>query len=897
MGWRRLFGTGLGLGCACLGFGQLSDKELRGLEDTLYLANFNLDDLKTNRTPFREMALSDWVRDGMGDPVGQSGVLMGAHRMGLTGDWAKVFAELIRSATGYVMPDGLAAGGVPGVSTAPEPLLGGLLPLAKVMADADAAIREELAKLTPAEQRLLIESLPTLAIDEPSVKLSFVKDKTATVEEVLVLLKKIDLNKFVRAGIAVEVEAYAASTRLRALKLDTVGKARYLVNGLPVVVGGVGGDLHDELDARITIDLGGDDVYRGRHGAGVGYSSVLIDLGGNDDYRVPDLSVGAAVLGVGVALDMGGDDKFSGSALNFGTGIAGVGILIKAGGDDLYKMTAGGQGFAMFGVGILSDTGGDDLYKIGIMGQGAGRTQGLGWLVDRAGDDIYQAGGLVLNQPLFDDVFYSNAQGFGMGFRDDAGGVPGGVGMLTDGAGTDNYLAETYCQAASYWFSLGSLYDASGNDSYRAHHYAQSSAMHLTSSYLFDLAGADAYTTQYGAAQGIGHDYGLAFFLDRAGNDVYASRDARPGTGVSNGVGIFIESAGIDRYATEPGFGRGARSMMSLGLFVELEGMDLYPGAMRDGVVNVEAGMSVRNDLTEPQLVVPVHPPTPRVPGSQPMPSDIEVARLYEVACGWWVGSSEGSVDDAINELTAIGMPAFEWMIARKLATVNRLEVRAWARIANGIGIDAIAALGRKGLMGTDKELEAVLRIGAEGNIQDIGALLPNVIAKKPALRDLAIRTAGALKARGAAEAILPVLFNADDYTKRVAMAALADIGDPNSVGTAANYVSSPDPFVRDAAIRLVLTNPQQAETLGKVLLEDPDERKARVGVLILSKLNMFNSLDLVGQALSDPRPGVRITALLELNDRCPPAYREAFVALIKDPIPSVARVARQVRP
>ncbi len=897
MSWRGFGGCILGLSLSGVCFGQLTPVELQGLEDSLYLGNFSLKDLQTNRTPFREMKLSDWVRDGMGDPVKSVDSLMKAHRMGLTGDWAKVFEELVNPATGYLIPEKLTDVPIPGATTVPEPLLGALTPLAQKMAEADATIRTELAKLTPAEQRLLVESLPTLAIDEPKVKLSFVKDKTATVEQVLKLLQKIDISKFLRAGIEVEVAAYNASVKLKALKLDMVGKQRYLINGLPIVVGGIGGDLHDEMDARITIDLGGDDVYRGRHGAGVGYSSVLIDLGGNDDYRVPDLSVGSAVLGIGVALDLGGDDRFEGNALNFGSGIGGFGILIKSGGDDIYKMAGGGQGFAMFGVGILSDTGGDDLYKIGIMGQGAGRTQGLGWLIDRSGNDIYQAGGLVLNQPLFDDVFYSNAQGFGQGFRDDAGGVPGGVGMLTDGEGSDNYIAETYSQAASYWFSVGSLFDASGNDSYRAHHYSQSSAMHLTSAYLFDLSGADAYVTQYGAAQAIGHDYGLAFFLDRAGNDVYASRDARPGTGVSNGVGIFIESAGIDRYATAPGFASSARSMMSLGLFVELDGADLYPDGLADGSAVVEPSVVIRNDFGGGLQIAGSTPKDPPKPGSKPKPSDAELIRLYDVACGWRVGSSSGGVDEAINELIAIGMPAFDWMVKAHLPTINRLEVRAWGRITNGIGIDAIAALGRKGLQGTDAEIEGVIRIGGEGRIADIGALLPNVIKNKPKLRDLAMRTAGMLKARGCTEVILPVLFNADDYTKRVAMAALADIGDESAVGTAANYVSSPDPFVRDAAVRLILTNPEQANALGKVLIQDVDEQKARTGVLILGRLNMFNSLDLVAQSLTDPRPGVRISALLELNGRCPANYREAFVGLIKDPIPTVARVARQVRP
>src|SRR5205823_9991597 len=133
---------------------------------------------------------------------------------------------------------------------------------------------------------------------------------------------------------------------------------------------------------------------------------------------------------------------------------------------------------------------------------------------DRKGDDIYRAGGLVLNSPLFATVHYSNAQGYASGYREDTGGVSGGVGLLTDLEGDDSYLGETYCQAASYWFSLGSLYDQSGNDTYSAYHYAQASAMHCCGAYLFDLAGDDSYTIKYGAGHAIGHDYGVAFLLD-----------------------------------------------------------------------------------------------------------------------------------------------------------------------------------------------------------------------------------------------------------------------------------------------------------------------------------------------------------------------------------------------
>lgn len=897
---RKWFTFGLAL-ANCPVFAQLNERELAGLEDSLFLANLTLKDLATDRNPFRTMELSDWVKSGLGDPIASSSSLMKAHESGLSAKVSDLIKNYLKSATGIDAKFPNSGEKFAAKSGLPEPLGKIVDSLVGTVSQTDLEIRTALEKLKPEELRLLIESLPSQAIEEPRIKLGFVRGRVASLAECEALMKKVDVAAILTAGWKLQVEVEQAAATLKAVKINFAGKQRLVVNGLVVVIGSTGSDVHDELDARITIDLGGDDIYTGRAGAGVGYSSVLIDVSGDDRYNVPDISIGVGVLGAGCAVDLGGNDQFWGQSLNYGCGIGGLGVFSKSGGDDYYSTVAAGQGFGMFGAGICTDSSGDDLYKINLMGQGAGRLKGLGWLIDAKGADIYQAGGLILNSPLFTDVNYSFAQGFGMGFRDDAGGSPGGCGLLTDGAGRDNYLAETYAQAASYWFAVGSLYDKSGNDTYKGHHYVQSSAMHMTSAYLFDLAGEDSYTTQYGAAQAIGHDYGLAFLLDRSGNDVYASRDARPATAIANGVGIFLEGDGIDRYSTWPAYARRDRSMISLSVFADLGGADLYPEGRGEGEFEITDVTSIRDDrvtFAQPGET-PVQPPAvadPK-PGSKPKPADAELERLYRLASQWGVGSATESVNESIRELIAIGAPAYDWMIEKKLAAVQRLEVRAWARITNGIGADAIAALGRKALTANETELTAIIRIGIEGQIKDIGALLPNIITTKPNLRNLAIRAAGSLKAIAASQAILPLLFNADPVLIRTAMSALADIGDSDAVGTAANFVNSDDPFVRDSAVRLILQSPQQAELIGKTLIEDIDERKARTGLLILAKLDMFNSLLKVAAALDDPRPGMRISALLLLNGKCPPESKEKMIALQNDPVPSVARVAKQVKP
>ncbi len=671
-------------------------------------------------------------------------------------------------------------------------------------------------------------------------------------------------------------------------------------NNLPVVVCGTGDDTHTEVDARLTIDLGGNDKYQGRHGAGVGYASVLIDLDGDDSYTTPDLSLGAGVFGVGCALDGGGSDTFRCGSVSLGCGIGGTGVFYKRGGHDSYSAPGLTQGFAVWGVGLLIDTAGDDTYRTRLWGQGAARTDSLAWLVDKQGNDIYEAGGLSLNSPLFTNVHYSFAQGFGMGFREDTGGEPGGTGLLTDFDGYDHYISETYAQAASYWLALGSLYDAEGNDSYVGHHYVQASAMHMTGAYLFDLDGHDSYTVKFGAAQAIGHDYSTAFFLDRAGDDIYAAKDARPGTGVANGVGIFIEAAGSDTYTCLPAFGREDRSMPSLGVFADLKGADKFPAGMTDtyasivpswGIAYDQADTAPGTGVNQPETV-----PDP-APGSAPVRPASEMQALYAKATQWGVGSAQAEVEQSVRDLIAIGVPAWQWMLDNRLKDANRLHIRAFVRVVKACGPDAIAALGAKALAATDAELAVILRIATDGGIQDVGALLPGIIKNKPALKMQAVRAVGALKAVGATDALLPVLLEKDPLLRRAAIQSLSIVGDKAAIGTASSMLGDPDPIVREMAVRLIVRFPEEGVAIGKTLVTDVDETKARLGLQILAKINMFASLEEVAKYLSDPRPGMRVSSLLLLEGKCPESGRQQFESLKQDPVPLVRAVAHKVKP
>ncbi len=884
------------IGLASVSFAQLSETETLGLDDALYFGNLSLKDLNFPREGVSGVAKMPLVKLGLNQPIDAISQLMKLHGSGLKGNVTSLLSAGFRDGWQLIPKPNLNENAIVVPATLPPRTGAAVVKLVSALIQSDLMIREALIELSPDELRTLIESLAANGLEQPEIKLSFVRGNPVSVAEMSQLLKKVDLPKIYSAGILVTDAAEVAVAELRSAGEPLVGKQRLVLAGLPVIVAGQGDDLHDEVDARITIDLGGNDIYRGRHGAGVGYSSAVIDLGGDDRVDVPDLSMGSAILGAGYAAFIDGNDQFFSKSIAFGSGLGGVAVFRKTEGRDRYRSSALAQGFGFYGIGLCLDSAGDDLYELELFGQGAGRTSGLGWLVDRSGSDTYRAGGRILNSPLFASAHYSFAQGFGMGFREDSGGIEGGVGLLTDGSGNDIYWSETYGQAASYWFGLGSLYDANGNDSYTAHHYAQGSAMHMTSAYLFDLEGDDAYTLKVGAGQAVGHDYGVGVLLDRAGDDLYASRDARPGSGLANGLGLFVDSAGVDRYTTQVGYGRFDRSAASLGVFVDLGGADVYGVGLGNGIGDFRPEMSLAIDRADPLINTNgannVVPPTLKV-GSRPKPNDAALEVLYKRATQWGVGTAELDTKNALDELVEIGIPALEWMLNKKLASASRLEIRAFAHVVRSLGQDAGIPLGTKSLNATDIELENLLRIAVESRNSDLAAIIPGILENKPALRRRAAVAAGALKAVGAVNALLPMLAISDDpLLVRDAMVALEQIGDKSALGSAMSLLNSEDLVARRSAMRLVAKFSPESRVYAAAKIDETAEIPARIAIEILGMVGDEASLVMIIEALEDPRPGVRISALLALKNRVPESAKGTVNLLKEDPIPAVRMAA-----
>lgn len=893
--------------CASLALAQspseLSPQEKQAIADTLFVANMSPRDLEFERKPFQDRYRTPLIDLALDKPLDAADALMGMHRAGATSSVTQLL-ELARTrglgdGDAQLPPTGI---GLPTLHPEVPPEIAPYVNLlVQALATANAHVREALAGLSAEERRALIDGLPQWAVESEKVEFAFVKAKPLDQKTLLDLLAKVDLKRIRAAAVRLSASVDEAALGLRRVQTSWTGRVKFRSEGVIVVLAGRGNDTHSDLDAHLTIDLGGDDLYLGRHGVGIAYSGVLIDLGGNDRYQVPDLSVGAGLLGIGIARDVGGLDLFRGRSLCFGAGLAGVGLLAKEGGHDIYRSTALTQGFGQFGIGLLVDTNGNEDYEAKLFAQGSARTQGVGWLIDRAGDDRYRAGGLVLNSPLFSDVHYSFSQGFGSGYREDTGGISGGAGLLTDLAGDDAYLGETYCQAASYWYSVGSLYDGVGHDTYSAYHYAQASAMHITGAYLFDLAGDDGYLVKFGACQAIGHDYGVAMLLDRAGNDVYAARDSNPAVGNANGLGIFVDAAGEDRYQGPPGVGNAGRGTGSLAVFVDMSGQDLYRADILDGQAATRAAWGVAYDRED----VIRRPETPEndeptgeqaKPGTRPRPTNSELESIYRKATQWGVGTAQAEVQRSLNELIGIGLPAFQWMVENRLARADRLQLRAFAAVMTAVGDPARQLVVSRLTADNENEVRNALNLVIEGRVKEAGPMLMGTF-RRPNLVRLGVRAAGVIRERSVVGELLPLCLNEDRLLAVQAMIALSQIGDETAYPTAEALVTSPELPVRKAALDLIAKFPGRAVETSRRLADQPDERTARIGIELKGMLGLDTLLSEVGERLLDPRPGVRIAAMQALNGRFPAQFRTALQTLRNDPIPAVRAVASRIDP
>ncbi|HZV12407.1 MAG TPA: hypothetical protein VFA55_04270, partial [Candidatus Kapabacteria bacterium] len=313
------------------------------------------------------------------------------------------------------------------------------------------------------------------------------------------------------------------------------------------VVGDTGANRYYGNFAFI-LDLGGNDAYD-LPPCKPGTFRFVADVSGNDVYEGP-ASAGSGIGCVDVNVDCAGNDTYRGSYWSQGSGCLGVGILADFGGDDIYTGHWCCQGAGEIGIGLLYEQSGSDQYSADAYAQGFAYMKGLGMLLENSGNDSYRAGWKYPDSRWPNRAHLSMSQGFGFGMRPWSTGVgtDGGIGVLSDRQGDDDYNSDLFSQGGSYWYGLGILHDWQGSDRYSAGQYSQGSGIHLSFAALLDDSGDDSYDAYAWLEQGNAHDWSSGCLEDWQGNDTYRCSGASQGCGFFVSFGYLLDGQGDDRY-------------------------------------------------------------------------------------------------------------------------------------------------------------------------------------------------------------------------------------------------------------------------------------------------------------------------------------------------------------
>lgn len=396
-----------------------------------------------------------------------------------------------------------------------------------------------------------------------------------------------------------------------------------------VIVGGPGPNRYENVDAAVIVDLGGDDdyIHHGTPERLLRYPvRLVIDFDGDDLYRTRGVGgPGSGILGLGICLDLAGNDRYcqglapgfdprarkindllkadpegdntqlvpfdalyaddkGGVTLDagfaFGAGFLGIGILHDYAGDDLYlgQKYAFGSGFWK-GVGILRDDGGDDVYAAGNAALGSGINSAIGLLDDRGGNDHYQCLGLYESGYSagheWDNGYDGGGIGYGSSWRAEARSSKpthrwqatfgGGIGLLRDHAGNDEYVAGSFAVGSGYAGGVGMVMDDAGDDTYfvkrgpdGSNHngwsgnHALGNGCHRGVGYILDRDGNDRYSAG-NLGGGTAWDMASGFLLDLGGDDAMLdlhgkNQAGKTGMGMAKAFAVSFHAGGRDSY-------------------------------------------------------------------------------------------------------------------------------------------------------------------------------------------------------------------------------------------------------------------------------------------------------------------------------------------------------------
>ncbi len=394
--------------------------------------------------------------------------------------------------------------------------------------------------------------------------------------KVVMLAKKVDFSSLFQAAetVSILLDAHWLDTLKKSLENNKTFALQ--TDAGKVVVGGFGDDVYGEKVALI-IDFQGNDIYKGDSsrvdGIQGGGISLIIDLAGNDEYQhTRKYAQGSAFMGIGILYDQEGDDVYTAKSYSQAFSLFGVGVLVDGAGNDRYFSNHLTQGAAFWGISLLLDHSGNDNYHANFYAQGLGGTKGIAALIDHKGDDHYFATGEKESSYQVSGIFQSASQGVGIGFR---GYSSGGVGVLLDSAGNNEFRSGNFSQGVGYFFGLGVLYaSGQGDDRYQGSRYSQGSSAHSAMGVLIDEGGNDQYLSLSGVSQAASWDLASAALWDKAGNDRYQGSNAFAS---QNGFSLFVDEAGDDSYdRILNGGSNDYHGGFSLGVFIDAAGEDEY---------------------------------------------------------------------------------------------------------------------------------------------------------------------------------------------------------------------------------------------------------------------------------------------------------------------------------
>lgn len=542
-------------------------------------------------------------RDLLGNPVSQA-----IGRAGAPGYLSVVLGRL--------QDKGLLQGGIPDLSTVPPDVQAAAALILDVALDTQPYRQATFQQIDDMDSLLKRElGTSTLPSDPQQYRL------------LMTGYEKLDMAYLFAGGQDLTAAVQQASSMLAQVASSARYSWRLSTSWGDIVLNGAGDQQYVDPRALLIIDTGGNDTYVNcpAQKSASQWLSVVIDTEGSDKYlsdsgfsgkAVRDTESrkaqrglpgpGSAFLGFTALVDKKGNDLYRSARASFGSAVMGVAVLIDEEGDDLYDTYADSLGFGKMGVGLLVDREGSDTYQGFTQTMGVGLTGGVGLVQDQAGNDKYLCEDKTVDfpSPQDPDQNVSMSIGAGVGFRLDyvhGRSLAGGVGLVIDSRGDDEYRCAVFGEGVGYWMGLGAVFDLDGNDKYNGVWYVQGSAAHFSVGALIDTDGADTYGATTNMSQGAGHDYSYGLLWDDRGKDSYAGGNLAFGAGNANGIGLFADLEGDDTYtaAGDQVFGRATAApegslrtrSFSLGIFLDGYGNDKYPEKQawaRNGNGNVD---------------------------------------------------------------------------------------------------------------------------------------------------------------------------------------------------------------------------------------------------------------------------------------------------------------------